>query len=116
LVEEPIKVLGGPGDLLDLLPNFADISSNCILKQHKKYSKYRGSLKMQETYDEKFRDLIKTVTVEKVTCQKLLWINPSHLVPKSNRDMRLVIDMRKVNKSMKPIKFKLEGITTLKHF
>jgi hypothetical protein len=28
--------------------------------------------------------------------------------------MRLVIDMRKVNQFMKPIKFKMEGVTTLK--
>jgi hypothetical protein len=83
-------------------------------RQHKKYTEYRGSPKLQEIYDKKFQDLIKTGTVEETTWRKLLWINPSHLVPKANGDMRLVIDMRKVNQFMKPIKFKMEGVTTLK--
>jgi hypothetical protein len=89
-------------------------SASRRLQQHKKYTEYRGSPKVQEIYDKKFQDLIKTGMVEKTTWRKLLWINPSHLVPKANGDMRLVIDMRKVNQFMKPIKFKMEGVTTLK--
>jgi hypothetical protein len=38
----------------------------------------------------------------------------SHLKQKVNGDMRLVVDMKKVNKFMKLIEFKMKGVTTLK--
>jgi hypothetical protein len=97
------------------MPNYINKEKAMVyFRQHKEYTEYRGSPKLQEIYDKKFQDLIKTGTVEKTTWRKLLWINPFHLVSKVNGGMRLVIDMRKVNQFMKPIKFKMEGVTTLK--
>jgi hypothetical protein len=56
---------------------------------------------------------LKNGVIAQVPYQDLLWINPTHLVPKANGDMRLVMDMTKVNRFMKQIKFKMEGVSTL---
>jgi hypothetical protein len=69
---------------------------------------------MQQIYNQKFQVLINHGTVKEVTNKKLLWINLSHLVPKANKSMKLVVDMRKINQFMNPLKFKIEGVTTLK--
>jgi hypothetical protein len=58
-------------------------------------------------------DMLKNGVIVQVPYQDLLWINPTHLVPKANGDMRLVMDMTKVNRFMKRIKFKMEGVSTL---
>jgi hypothetical protein len=81
---------------------------------HKKYREFRtNSQKMREAYDKKFSTLIQHGTVEEVPYNRLLWINPTNLVPKPNGDFRLVIDTRKVNQFMVPIHFKMEGVSTL---
>jgi hypothetical protein len=50
------------------MPNFLNKErAMAYFRQHKKYTEYRGSPKLQEIYDKKFQDLIKTGTVEKTT-------------------------------------------------
>jgi hypothetical protein len=69
---------------------------------------------MQAEYDKMFRELIQQRTVIETSYESLTWVNPSHLVPKAGGKLRLVIDMRGVNRFMKPIRFKMEGTPTLK--
>jgi hypothetical protein len=50
------------------MPNFINRERAMVsFRQHKKYKEYRESPKLQEIYDKKFQDLIKTGTVEKTT-------------------------------------------------
>jgi hypothetical protein len=58
-------------------------------------------------------DLLKNDTIEEVARQQLVWINPTNLVRKENGKYRLVIDTRLVNRFLKKIHFKMEGIPTL---
>jgi hypothetical protein len=64
---------------------------------------------MMKIFDEKVEKMQKNGVVMETPYEELLWINPCHLVPKANGDQRLVMDMTKVNKFMKPITFKMEG-------
>jgi hypothetical protein len=72
-----------------------------------------GMESMQEKYYEIFGELIRQKTVTKTSYEELIWINPTHLVPKSNGEMRLVVDTTKVNRFMTKIHFKMEGEPTL---
>jgi hypothetical protein len=63
---------------------------------------------------EKFSDLIRNGVIEECPYENLIWVNPSHLVPKANGDKRLVMDATKVNRWMRKIHFKMEGVPTLK--
>jgi hypothetical protein len=69
---------------------------------------------MQEEYDKIFQEMVNQKTVVETTFEDLIWINPSHLVPKQGGKLWLVRDMREVNRFMKPQKFKMEGVLTLK--
>jgi hypothetical protein len=96
------------------MPIYTDYTkAHTYWESHKKYREFRGSPKMQKIYDQKFRELIKQKTVIQTSYDNLIWINPSHLVPKSNGDMRLVVDTTGVNKFMQHIHFKMEGVPTL---
>jgi hypothetical protein len=83
-------------------------------RENKRFQEFRGSLKQQQIYDQKFQDLITNGTVVETDYKDLVWISPSNLVPKAGGDMRLVIDMRAVNKFMKHTHFKMEGIPTVR--
>jgi hypothetical protein len=76
------------------------------LPKHKKTQSIEESPKLPKIYNEKFLDLICQGTVERTFYENVIKVNPSNLVPKSNGDMRLVVDIRKVNQFTKPIKFK----------
>jgi hypothetical protein len=80
---------------------------------NKKYQEFTGTERIQEKYDEIFRELIRQKTVVKAYYEELIWINPTHLVPKSNGEMRLVVDTTKENFFMMKIHFKMEGVPTL---
>jgi hypothetical protein len=98
-----------------ILPNYTDKQKALdYWANHKKYREFRGSPRMMEIFDQKFMDLIRNGTVEETTFNRLVWLNPCHLVPKNNADMRLVVDTTKINKFMKSIHFKMEGVPTLK--
>jgi hypothetical protein len=68
---------------------------------------------LKKIYDQKMIDMLKNGVITEVPYKDLLWINPTHLVPKASGDMRLVMDMTKVNRFMKRIRFKMEGVSTL---
>jgi hypothetical protein len=61
--------------------------------------------------EDKRRDSKQSIDKNKQEVTKMC--NQYRLVPKSNKDYRLVVDLRGVNKFMKPIHFKMEGIPTL---
>jgi hypothetical protein len=69
---------------------------------------------MQAEYDKIVGDWLKTRTIEKCPYEKLIWVNPTHLVPKFGGKFRLVTDCTKVNRFMKHTHFKMEGVPTLK--
>jgi hypothetical protein len=69
---------------------------------------------MQAQYDKIVRDWLKMRTIEKCAYEKLIWVNPTHLVPKPGGKFRLVTDCTKVNRFMKYNHFKTEGVPTLK--
>jgi hypothetical protein len=68
-----------------------------IGRNTKKYTKYLGFPKLRRLYNRKFLNLIHQNTVKTTFYENFIWINSSNLIPKSNGDMRLVVDMRKVN-------------------
>jgi hypothetical protein len=74
---------------------------------------YTASPSMMKIFDEKMENMLKNGVIVEAPYEELIWINPCHLVPKANGDMRLVMVMTKVNKFMKPITFKMEGTSTL---
>jgi hypothetical protein len=81
---------------------------------HKKYLEFRGPPELMKIHDEMMEDLLKNGTIQETTFKELTWINPTHLVPKPNGKWRLVVDMRQVNRFMKPRHFKMDGTPTLK--
>jgi hypothetical protein len=66
-----------------------------------------------EIMDKKIKDAIANKVLIEMDTKSLRWCNQYRLVPKSNGDYRLVVDMRGVNQFMKPIYFKMEGTPTL---
>jgi hypothetical protein len=74
---------------------------------------FKGTDDRRRLHDEKIQELITSNTIKETTFEELTWINPTHLVQKSNGKFRLVIDTRNVNYFMRKIHFKMEGIPTL---
>jgi hypothetical protein len=66
-----------------------------------------------EIMDKKIKDAIAKRPLIETDKKSLRWCNQYRLVPKSNGDYRLVVDMRGVNQFMKQIHFKMEGTPTL---
>jgi hypothetical protein len=66
-----------------------------------------------EIMDQKIKDAIANEVLIETDKESLRWCNQYRLVPKSNGDYQLVVDMRGVNQFMKPIHFKMEGTSTL---
>jgi hypothetical protein len=83
------------------------------LQKRKRYCEYSASPAMMKIFDEKMENMLKNGVIVEAPYEELLWINSCHDVPKANGDMRLVMDMTKVNKFMKPITFKMESTSTL---
>jgi hypothetical protein len=67
---------------------------------------------MIKIFDEKMNNMMKNGKMVETPYEKL-WINPCYLVPKVNGGQKLVMYMTKVNKFMKQIPFKMEGMLTL---
>jgi hypothetical protein len=87
--------------------------SNELLQEKEMLSRVRSPRSPKKDLRSKNDQHAKNGVIDQVPYQDLLWINPTHLVPKANCDMRLVMDMTKVNRFMKQIKFKMEGVSTL---
>jgi hypothetical protein len=97
-----------------IMPNYTDYAKAMNYFRRKKcYREYVAPDNLEKIYDEKMTNMLKNGVIAEVPYKDLLWINPTHLVPKANGDMRLVMDMTKVNRFMKRIKFKMEGVSTL---
>jgi hypothetical protein len=97
-----------------IMPNYTDYNkAMSYFKKKKCYREYVALDHLKKIYDQKMIDMLKNRVIAEVPYQDLLWINSTHLVPKENVDMRLVMDMTKVNRFMKRIKFKIEGVSTL---
>jgi hypothetical protein len=97
-----------------ITPNYTDWNGAMrYFQKRKRYCKFTASPSMMKIFDEKLENMLKNGAIVEAPYEELLWINPCHLVPKANGDMRLVMDMTKVNKFMKPITFKMEGTSTL---
>jgi hypothetical protein len=97
-----------------IMPNYTDWSGSMrYFQKRKRYCEYAVSPAIMKIFDEKMENMLKNGVIMEAPYEELIWINPCHLVPKVNGDMRLVMDMTKVNKFMKPITFKMEGISTL---
>jgi hypothetical protein len=97
-----------------IMSNFTDYNKAMeFFKKKKCYREYVAPDHLKKIYDQKMINMLKNVVIAQVPYQDLLWINPTHLVPKANGDIRLVMDMTKVNRFMKRIKFKMEGVSTL---
>jgi hypothetical protein len=69
---------------------------------------------MQAEYDKIVGDWVKRGTIEKCPYKKLIWVNPTHLVPKQGEKFRLITDCTKVNRFMKHTQFKMEGVPSLR--
>jgi hypothetical protein len=82
-------------------------------KEHKRYTEFRATPLLESIFDQKIQELVHQETIVLATWEELRWVNRCNLVPKSNGDMRLVVDMRLVNRLMKHINFKMEGVRTL---
>jgi hypothetical protein len=65
-----------------------------------------------EIMDKKIKDAIANRVLIETDKKSLRWCNQYRLVPKSNRDYRLVVDMQGINQFMKLIHFKMEGTLT----
>jgi hypothetical protein len=97
-----------------IMPNYTDYDKAMDYFRRKKcYREYVTPDHLKKIYDQKMTDMLKNGVITEVPYEDLLWINPTHLVPKANGNMRLVMNMTKVNRFMKRIKFKMEGISTL---
>jgi hypothetical protein len=97
-----------------IMPNYTDYNKAMeYFKRKKCYQEYVAPDNLKKIYDQKMTDMLKNGVITEVPYEDLLWINPTHLVPKANGDMRLVMDMMKVNRFMKRIRFKMEGVSTL---
>jgi hypothetical protein len=97
-----------------IMPKYTDYNKAMeFFKRKKCYREYVAPNHLKKIYDQKLTDMLKNGVIVQVPYQDLLWINPTHLVPKENSDMLLVMDMTKVNWFMKRIKFKMEGVSTL---
>jgi hypothetical protein len=97
-----------------IMPNYTDYNKAINLFKRKNcYRVYVAPDHLKKNYDQKMIDMLKNGVITEVPYQDLLWINPTHLVLKANGDMHLVMDMMKVNRFMKRIKFKMEGVSTL---
>jgi hypothetical protein len=83
-------------------------------KKNIKFKEFEGNKKEMEIMDKKIKNAITNNVLIKTNKKSLKWCNQYRLVPKSNRDYWLVMDMRGVNQFMKPIHFKMENTPTLK--
>jgi hypothetical protein len=68
---------------------------------------------MNKIMKEKIQDAIKNGVLVEISKNLICWCNWYRLVPKANGDMRLVVDMREVNRFMVQKHFKMEGTPTL---
>jgi hypothetical protein len=66
-----------------------------------------------EIMDKRIKDTIANKVLIEMDKKSLRWSNQYRLIPKTNGDYQLVVDMRGVNQFMKLIHFKMEGIPTL---
>jgi hypothetical protein len=97
------------------MPSYTDKSkAQAHWWNSKRYMEFKGSPRLQKIYDQKIQELILQGTIVESSFEQVKWINPAHLVPKPNGDMRLVVDMRLVNQFMREKRFKMEGVSTLK--
>jgi hypothetical protein len=97
-----------------IIANYTDYNKAMnYFKRKKCYREYVALDNLKKIYDQKMTDMLKNGVITEVPYQDLLWINLTHLVPKANGDMRLMMDITKVKRFMKRIKFKMEGVSTL---
>jgi hypothetical protein len=98
-----------------IMPNYTDYPKAMdYFKKKEMLSRIRSPLgqSKKDLRSKNDRHAKKGVVTE-VPFQDLFMDKPTHLVPKANGDMRLEMDMTKVNRFMKRIKFKMEGVSTL---
>jgi hypothetical protein len=115
IVFEEMAMIGGSSFVKrGIMSNYTDWSvAMRYFQKRKRYCEYTASPSMMKIFNEKIKNMLKISVIVETPYEELIWINPCHLVPKVNGDQRLVMDMTKVNKFMKPISFKMEGISTL---
>jgi hypothetical protein len=82
-------------------------------RENIQFKEFQGNKKEMEIMDKKIKDAIVNGVLIETDKKSLRWCNQYRLVPKSNGDYQLVVDMRGVNQFMKQIHFKMEGTPTL---
>jgi hypothetical protein len=98
-----------------IMPNYIDRGNAFqFWRKNKRRVEFRGEKEAMIAYNKKIGELLEQGTLIESNWEELVWINPTHLVPKPNGDWRLVIDTRKVNHFMKAIPFKMENAITMK--
>jgi hypothetical protein len=76
-----------------IMPNYTDYTKAMdYFRRRKCYREYVApSDNLKKIYHQKMINMLKNGVIAEVPYQDLLWINPTHLVPKANGDMRLVM-------------------------
>jgi hypothetical protein len=96
------------------MPIYTDrIQAENYWRENIKFKEFHNTQKEMEIMDQKIKDAITNEVLIEMNKESLRWCNQYRLVPKSNGDYRLVVDMPGVNQFMKPIHFKMEGTPTL---
>jgi hypothetical protein len=75
-------------------------------KENVQFKEFQGNKKEMEIMDKKINDPIANKVLIEMDRKSLRWCNQYIIVPKSNGDYWLVVDMRGVKQFMKPIHFK----------
>jgi hypothetical protein len=97
-----------------IVTRFVNRDRNIVeLSQQKYYSEFHGTPRLQKIFDEPMQDWINNGVLKQTPYEDLIYVNPAHLVPKTNGKMRLVTDMWVVNSYMQKIHFKMENIVTV---
>jgi hypothetical protein len=97
-----------------MMPIYTDrVQAEKYWKENILFKEFQGNKKEMEIMDKKIKDAIANGVLIETDKKSLRWCNQYRLVPKSNGDYRLVVDMPGVNQFMKQIHFKMEGTPTL---
>jgi hypothetical protein len=91
-------------------------TSREILKKKYTIQRISKEQKKMKIMDKKIKNTISNEILIETDKKSLKWCNQYRLVPKSNKNYWLVVDMKRVNQFMKPIHFKMENTPTLKQF
>jgi hypothetical protein len=97
-----------------MMPIYTDkIQAEKYWRENIQFKEFQGNEKEMEIMDKKIKNAITNGVLIETDKKSLRWCNQYRLVPKSNGDYWLVVDMRGVNQFMKQIHFKMEGTPTL---